>query len=233
MATRKATVKPQPDTTSVAAPSSLRLYGRNPRKGNVGAVAASLKAHGQYRPVVANIGTHTGRANEVLAGNHTVKAFRQLAEREPNDERWNLILVHWVDVDEDQAKRIVLADNRTSELGVYDNKQLAALLADVSHDLEGLGYSAEDLDAFDAFTTEDTEIDPDALVDDEDEGQHSGGRGQAVIAYSIVFDDIGQKRVWTDFVAWLRRRFPDFTAAQRITAYLHELADENEGYVPQ
>jgi ParB-like chromosome segregation protein Spo0J len=113
MATKKLDTAAVAGQTDRVPPSALRMYQRNPRKGNVGVVASSLQAHGQYRPIVANIGTHTGRANEVLAGNHTLKAFRSLAQKHPEDERWSAILVHWVDVDDDQAKRIVLADNKT------------------------------------------------------------------------------------------------------------------------
>jgi hypothetical protein len=222
MAATKSTksCSPVADTTSEVPASALRLYGRNPRKGNVAAVAASLKAHGQYRPVVANIGTHTGRRFEVLAGNHTVKAFRELATRHPDDERWNAIKVHWVDVDEDQAARIVLSDNRTAELGRYDNAALAEMLHDVSHDLEGLGYTAEDLDALVPFT--ETEIDPEALADAEDDTPINN-RGQTVIAYSLVFTTIEDKKVWLGFLDWLKRRYPDFTPAERVTTYIGTL----------
>ena len=213
-------VKPEPETTTSVAPSVLRLYGRNPRKGNVGAVAASLKAHGQYRPIVANIGTHTGRSNEVLAGNHTLKAFRSLAERFPDDERWNAILVHWVDVDEDQAARIVLADNRTAEKGRYDNKVLAGLLESVADDLTGLGYTAEDLDALNSVA-DDIVIDPDAGLDDDDEPLNS--RGVSVVSYSIVFTDDTQKKQWLDFVNWLKRTQPDATMPERLVNYIEDV----------
>jgi hypothetical protein len=208
-----------PETTSSVAPSALRIYGRNPRRGNVGAVAASLKAHGQYRPIVANIGTHTGRRFEVLAGNHTLKAFRQLAQRHPEDERWNAILVHWVDVDEDQAARIVLADNRTAEKGRYDNKELASLLSDVSDDLTGLGYTAEDLDAL-LSVPEPVTVDIDDLSGDDDDEEPINNRGQSIISYSIVFDDEKQKKVWTDFIGWLKRKDPDSTMPQRLCDYI-------------
>lgn len=209
---------PQPETTTSVAPSVLRIYGRNPRKGNVGAVAASLKAHGQYRPIVANIGSHTGRRYEVLAGNHTLKAFRQLAEQNPGDERWNGILVHWVDVDEDQAAKIVLADNRTAEKGRYDNKELAGLLADVADDLTGLGYTADDLDALNSVADE-VILDPGDLDDDEPVDH----RGQSVISYSIVFETDEQKKIWTDFANWLKRTDPDLTMPERLTAYIERV----------
>ena len=213
---------PKPDTTSSVAPSVLRLYGKNPRKGNVGAVAASLKAHGQYRPIVANIGSHTGRRYEVLAGNHTLKAFRSLSEKYPADERFSTILVHWVDVDEDQATRIVLADNRTAEKGRYDNKELAALLADVADDLTGLGYTSEDLDALSAPTID---LDLDGSLDDEDDEDDEAvnHRGQTVVTYSIVFSDEAQKKQWTDFVLWLKQQSPDATMPERLVGYLESV----------
>lgn len=220
---RRAPTKPAAGLTIAVAPSSLRNYHRNPRKGNVDSVVASLKAHGQYRPITANIGTHTGRPNEVLAGNHTLKAFRKLAAYEPDDDRWNAILVHWVDVDEDQAKRIVLADNRTSEKGSYDYAALYDLLSDVSHDLTGLGYTAEDLDTISA-TGLGSDVEVDLGLDDDDEPPaESAGRGNPVISYDIVFDSDEQKLVWTDFVNWLRRTLADLTPAERITHYIEEL----------
>lgn len=211
---------PEAETTTAVAPSVLRLYGRNPRKGNVGAVAASLKAHGQYKPIVANIGTHTGRTNEVLAGNHTLKAFRHLSEKFPDDPRWNSILVHWIDVDNDQAARIVLADNRTAEKGRYDNKVLADLLADVADDLTGLGYTSEDLDALNSVADE-IVIDPDADLDDDDEAVSM--RGQSVISYIVVFSDEEQKRQWNDFIVWLKRREPDLTMPERLVGYIESV----------
>lgn len=51
--------------------SDLQPYPRNPRRGNIPAIAESLRALGQYRPIVVNAGTHTGRRLEILAGNHT------------------------------------------------------------------------------------------------------------------------------------------------------------------
>jgi hypothetical protein len=121
-----------------AAVSELRTYHQNPRQGDVSAIRESLRVNGQYRPIVVNRGTYTGRPSEVLAGNHTLLAAR--------DEGWSEIAACWVDVDDDQAKRIVLADNRTADLGDYDEQALAGLL-DGLPDLEGTGYTDEDLAA--------------------------------------------------------------------------------------
>ena len=56
----------------------LAPYHRNPRRGDVKAIARSLETNGQYRPIVVNLGTHTGRPNEVLAGNHTLAGAKHL-----------------------------------------------------------------------------------------------------------------------------------------------------------
>lgn len=135
----------QPGTTTKAPPALLKTFHRNPRKGDVGAIASSLRAHDQYKPITVNIGTHTGRANEVLAGNHTLMAIRDLAERYPDDERWSSVLVHWVDVDDDMTNRIVVADNQTGHLGGFDTSELAALIDNIGTDIESLGFTDADI----------------------------------------------------------------------------------------
>jgi hypothetical protein len=134
-----------PGKTTSVPPSQLNLFHRNPRKGDIAAIAASLRRHTQYKPITANIGTHTGRSHEVLAGNHTLLAFRSLAEEEPEDKRWQKMLVHWIDVDDDMAERIVVADNQTSQLGGFDTEELVALLEGFGEDIEGLGFTETDI----------------------------------------------------------------------------------------
>ena len=115
----------------------LRTYHRNPRRGNTQVIAQSLTVNGQYRPLCVNRGTHTGRPNEVLAGNHTLMAARDLG--------WEHIDVTFVDVDDDQCARIVAVDNRSADMATYDDRLLLELLADLP-DLDGTGYDPGDLD---------------------------------------------------------------------------------------
>ena len=118
--------------------TELQTFANNPRRGDVEAIAASLTKHGQYRPIVVNAGSATGRRNEVLAGNHTLLAARSLG--------WDALDVALIDVDEQTAASIVAADNRTADLGGYDEAALYELLNGLD-DLEGTGYLAEDLAA--------------------------------------------------------------------------------------
>ena len=128
--------------------SELRTYHRNPRKGNTQVIAQSLVVNGMYRPIVVNAGTHTGRPLEVLAGNHTLMAARDLG--------WESVAAVTVDVDDDQAARIVAADNRTSDIGEYDDRLLLELLADLP-DLDGTGYDPGDLEALEAAIAADND----------------------------------------------------------------------------
>lgn len=125
---------------------TLHTYYRNPRHGNIDAVAASLQRNGQYRAIVVNKGTHTGRPMEVLAGNHTLKAARKLG--------WDTITAHIIDVDDDQATRIVLADNKTSDMASYDDQVLHDLLEDLD-DLDGTAWTLEELEALANMPTDD------------------------------------------------------------------------------
>lgn len=117
---------------------TLRPFDANPRRGNVSRIAESLEHLGQYRPIVVNIGSLTGRANEVLAGNHTLAAAKSLG--------WSEIDAHVIDVDDETAKRIVIVDNRTNDLATYDNAELAALL-DSLPSLDATAWTSEELDA--------------------------------------------------------------------------------------
>ncbi|MFF4504802.1 ParB/RepB/Spo0J family partition protein [Streptomyces sp. NPDC001401] len=115
----------------------LVAYYRNPRTGDVDAIAESLRVNGQYKAIVVNRGTHTGRPNEILAGNHTWAATKELG--------WEQIAATWVDVNDEDAARIVVVDNRTSDLAGYDSELLADILEDLP-DLGGTGYDQNALD---------------------------------------------------------------------------------------
>lgn len=125
-------------------PSTLTPFHKNPRRGNVPAIAESLARNGQFRPIVVNAGTHTGRPNEVLAGNHTLLAALMLEEEGRGLDGG--LDCYVVDVTDREAERIVLADNRTADLGSYDNADLVELLKRMDDDLTGTGYAADDLE---------------------------------------------------------------------------------------
>lgn len=130
-----AKVKPPtaPSPPEQVAVGELTYYPGNPRTHDVDAIADSLRAHGQYRPLVAQRSTR-----HVLVGNGTLEAAQALG--------WATVAVCWLDCDDQAAAKIVLADNRTAQLGGWDEKALLALLEPLEGNLGGTGYSADDLE---------------------------------------------------------------------------------------
>ena len=112
--------------------NAITPHPSNARRGDVDKIAESLAAHGQYKPIVAN-----WRDKTILAGNHTYKAAKRL--------KWKQIAVVWVDVDDTTATRILLADNRTSDLGSYNEPALRAILEELNGDYTGTGFTADDV----------------------------------------------------------------------------------------
>lgn len=102
----------------------------NPRRGDVDAVARSYKRFGQRKPIVVRRdgGTKAKPRGTVIAGNHQLHAALQLG--------WDRIAVVWVADDDLTAKAYALADNRTAELGGYDDELLADMLSEVATDVE-------------------------------------------------------------------------------------------------
>lgn len=110
----------------------LSPWDTNPRVGAVEVIAESLQAHGQYRPLVVQASTM-----KVLAGNHTLQAMQSL--------EWKECDIVLVDVDDEEAARIVLVDNRSSDLGTYRADLLAEVLASLPT-IEGTGFDRETAD---------------------------------------------------------------------------------------
>jgi len=142
----------QKDLLPLACPiNELALLPGNPRRGDVEAVRRSLLTFGQRKPIVVRRDDKV-----VIAGNHTLQAARLLG--------WQEIAVVWVDDDETTSKAFALADNRTADLGSYDEQALADLIGQVgsidSELLEASGWDAQSVqDLLDGMQTESKHLD--------------------------------------------------------------------------
>lgn len=153
---------------------SLKTYPNNPRKGNVEMIATSLAAYGQYKPITVN-----KRTNTILAGNHTFAAAQSLG--------WKQIDVVFVDVDEETAAKIVAIDNRSSDLGEYDNNALLDLLSSIP-ELDGTGYEQDDLDDLIALLEETESPTVQTLTADYAEVR-AGETGQNAVKNAVSLDE--------------------------------------------
>jgi DNA modification methylase len=95
-----------------------------------------IEENGWYGVIVAQ--RSSGR---ILAGNHRWRAAKAAGMSE--------LPVAYLDVDDDRAERILLADNRSNDLASYDDHALADLLQTLTATDDGLlgtGYDGDDLD---------------------------------------------------------------------------------------
>jgi ParB-like chromosome segregation protein Spo0J len=118
----------------------LTPHPRNARRGDVRRLAESLGRFGQLRPI-----RYQESTGHVVAGNHTLAAAGELG--------WTHVAAVPLDVDDAEALAILVADNRTADLGDYDELVLGPLLARIgagdaqaATPLFGTGYDADDVD---------------------------------------------------------------------------------------
>ncbi|MFD8226933.1 ParB N-terminal domain-containing protein [Streptomyces massasporeus] len=142
----------------------LTPFEGNARRGNVETILDSLRANGQYKPLVVR---RQGETLTVLAGNHTLLAMLRHEEDDRAGCRdWELstdrpcqvcievdaedptALAHLIECDDSTATRINLVDNKAADDGGYDDEALAALLASLDDDLVGTGYAVSEADLF-------------------------------------------------------------------------------------
>jgi hypothetical protein len=130
---------------SLAAPvTNLTALPGNPRRGDIEAIARSLRVFGQRKPVTARITGADEDGNPVgyvTAGNHTLQSARDKLG-------WTHVAVVWIEEDETTANAWALADNHLSEIGSNDADALAVMLSQIAVDedlFEATAYTDDDL----------------------------------------------------------------------------------------
>lgn len=112
--------------------ASLVLYPGNPNKGDIPVIAESLDENAQFEPVVVQASTR-----RVISGNHRVVAAAQLG--------WTEIDAVVVDVDERQARKMLLVANRSRDKATTDLDALAEFVSYLDEDYSGTGYTDYDI----------------------------------------------------------------------------------------
>lgn len=179
---------------------TLEEWAQNPRHGDDPSVKSSLVAFGLVSPVIYK--EEDGR-RVVFAGNTRLRAARALG--------WtHIAAVNGAHLNADQVRAFALADNRTSELGTFDDTALAEILeavAQVSDELMGAtGYTPDDLtELLDSYQSPEADNritgDPDAVPEPPPDpitkpgdrwrlGNHTLVCGDAATASNYPVDDV-------------------------------------------
>ena len=158
-------------------PSTLVPWEQNPRHNDraVDKVAASIETFGFASPIVARTGDSC-----IVAGHTRWKAALKLGLKQ--------VPVRFLDLTDEQAAALTIADNRLGDLAAWDEEKLADLLGelrdfDVSA-LDVLGFATEELDALfgewsDPFADEDFDDDSDPTIVDD-------GKSKVVVTVAVT-----------------------------------------------
>lgn len=197
--------------------SDLKPHPDNPRQGDVGAIHTSIEANGFYGAIIVQKSTQ-----HVLAGNHRLVALQQAGER--------TVPVIEVDVDDETARRILLADNRTNDLAAYDNQLLTDLLTSIAQEnpeaLLGTGYDGDDLDDLLAMLQEQNPNADGNVVRDSTDAERLD-RYKESATRSVMLDYPLQEFRWVvDQLGALRERFGAESSAEAVRILIEQATGE-------
>lgn len=122
--------------TKLADINSVYPHEKNVNQGDIGAIHESIKTNGFIGNIIVQKST-----NKILAGKHRWQAAKMLG--------YEKLDITYVDLDDNQAIKFMLIDNRSTRLGHDDPVALAALLSSLMQmdsGLEGTGYTGDDID---------------------------------------------------------------------------------------
>ena len=109
----------------MVAVDTLLAHPENPRRGRVDKIVESIKAHGFLGTLTAQTSTR-----HILIGNHRWRAAKEAGLTH--------VPVRWLDIGDEDAKRVLIIDNRTSDQAENDQVLLTQLLQSLAPTTAGL-----------------------------------------------------------------------------------------------
>lgn len=200
-----------PDLDMVWMPiGNLRPHPDNARLGDTDLLMESLRVHGQYKPVVV------ASDGVVIAGNHLYAAAMELG--------WlamRAVVVPFPS-DDPRAIKIMLVDNRSTDISTYERADLVRLLKYLDDDYLATGYTSTSLD--DLLSLIDDDANRDLRIEDPHESLHDRVDRYEQAGRRVLLLDYGQeeyKRV-VGQLQTLRSRTGEESNAQLVANLLEE-----------
>lgn len=162
----------------------------NPRKGNIEAIRQSIREHGFVGIVAVQ-----RSSSRIIIGRHRWEAAMLEGKKQ--------VPVVWMDVDDQQALRLLLADNRASDLAGYDEDRLLKSLRDLGN-LQGTLFDMDALETLEAKAGQVSTISPDFKGDYADAGHEMEQRAAQAERVAQEMKDIVlvmKPEVYAEFMA--------------------------------
>ena len=183
--TRKPSTPPANPAAAMVPLADLRPWVKNPRKNDhaVQAVADSIARFGFASPILAR--KADGR---VIAGHTRIKAAIRLGLAE--------VPVRYLDLDDEQADALALADNRLGEIAEWDDAALAEILSGLGEASKGLGWSDDEIAALVQDAAPEPVGDPDDAPAVQPDAVSKAGEVYALGPHRLVCGDSTTAEAW-------------------------------------
>lgn len=119
--------------------NDLHEWDGNARQGDVDVIKESMRTNGVFQPIVVQAST-----GKIIAGNHRYKALVQLQKEYPDSWPEDVSVLP-LNVSDEEAARIHVADNRTSDMAEWDRSALLDQLEEL--DVTDLGLAGTGFDS--------------------------------------------------------------------------------------
>jgi ParB-like chromosome segregation protein Spo0J len=181
--------------------ADLVPYIRNSRvhdEAQIASLAGSIREFGWTQPILVD------GDNGIIAGHARALAARKLGLD-------TVPVIELAHLSEAQKRAYVIADNKLTELGGWDDKLLRIEIMDLDaagFDLGLTGFGPDELGDL-------------LLAGDAAESGRDRAAANAVIQYNIIFDDDDQQQTWFGLLRRLRAEYGELpTIGARLAAWI-------------
>lgn len=203
-----------------------QIYGAdlNPKEHDIGVIIQSIKRFGFNAPLIRN------EANEKLVAGHgrleaLIKMFKAKYMTPKGilvdeDNMWLVPVLTGLSFEnEEEALSYLIADNKLTEAGGWDQGKLLQMLKAIENNLEGVGFDLDDIQIMDDMFNGNNPT-------NSDDDNTDRGLGEPQIKYRLVFDNERHQSDWFKFLEWLKANSDIDNFALRLTEHFRGIINE-------
>tara|TARA_B100000424_G_scaffold192207_1_gene149819 strand:+ start:530 stop:1171 length:642 start_codon:yes stop_codon:yes gene_type:complete len=186
----------------------------NVKDHDLGAIHESMNRFGFTSPLLLN-----EKTGQLVAGHGRLQALlqkKQLKEEAPanikvdDNDDWYVPVIRGVSFkNEQEAQAYLIADNRLTELGGWNNDELVKELEKLAEQssLDGTGFDLSNMQE---------------LYDDLQQGVEEAAESipTTKLKYELEFDDETQQAIFFEFIAWLKKNYDGETVGERLYQHI-------------
>lgn len=196
----------------------------NPKDHDIGVIIQSIKRFGFNAPLIINEADQ-----KLVAGHGRLEALIKMYKAKYSvpkgilsgeDNMWLVPVLCGLSFEnEEEALSYLIADNKLTEVGGWDQEKLLAMLKQIEKNLDGVGFDLDDVQIMDdMFNGNNEQI---WETDDTDRGL-----GDPRIKYRLIFDNERHQADWFKFLEWLNNNSDIDNLALRLTEHFKGVINE-------